>query len=39
MDKHADELARVLKVLAVGTRLKIVRILKGRVLCVGALAS
>jgi DNA-binding transcriptional ArsR family regulator len=39
MTYQADELARVLKVLAVGTRLRIIQILKGRVLCVGALAS
>jgi len=39
MAHHADELARVLKVLAVGTRVRIVQILKGRALCVGALAS
>jgi DNA-binding transcriptional ArsR family regulator len=36
---EAKELARVLKVLAVGTRVKIVELLKGRALCVGALAS
>jgi len=36
---EADELARLLKVLAVGTRVRIVQVLKGRVLCVGALAS
>jgi DNA-binding transcriptional ArsR family regulator len=39
MAHEADELARVLKVLSVGTRVRIVEILKGRVLCVGALAS
>ena len=39
MPRSADELARILKVLAVGTRLSIVQVLKGRVLCVGALAS
>ena len=39
MARSADELARILKVLAVGTRLSIVQVLKGRVLCVGALAS
>jgi DNA-binding transcriptional ArsR family regulator len=39
MTYQADELARVLKVLAVGTRVRIIQILKGRVLCVGALAS
>ena len=32
-------LARVLKVLSVETRLRIVQLLKGRVLCVGALAA
>jgi DNA-binding transcriptional ArsR family regulator len=39
MTYQADDLARVLKVLAVGTRVRIIQILKGRVLCVGALAS
>jgi len=39
MPRSADELARILKVLAVGTRLSIMQVLKGRVLCVGALAS
>jgi len=39
MAHEADELARILKVLAVGTRVRIVEMLKGRVLCVGALAS
>jgi DNA-binding transcriptional ArsR family regulator len=39
MAREADELARVLKVLSVGTRVRIVQILKGRALCVGALAS
>ncbi len=39
MTSPVDDLARVLKVLAVGTRVRIVQILKGRVLCVGALAS
>jgi DNA-binding transcriptional ArsR family regulator len=33
------ELARLLKVLSVGTRVRIVQILKGRALCVNALAS
>ena len=33
------ELARLLKVLSVETRVRIVQILKGRVLCVNALAS
>lgn len=32
-------LARVMKVLAVGTRIEIVRLLKGRSLCVNALAA
>jgi DNA-binding transcriptional ArsR family regulator len=32
-------LARILKVLSVGARVRIVQLLKGRVLCVGALAS
>ena len=39
MAHDADELARLLKVLAVGTRVRIVQLLKGRVLCVGALAA
>jgi len=39
MAREADALARVLKVLSVGTRVKIVQLLKGRALCVGALAS
>ena len=39
MADKADDLARLLKVLAVGTRVRIVQILKGRALCVGALAS
>ncbi len=39
MASEADELARILKVLSVGARVRIVQILKGRVLCVGALAS
>jgi DNA-binding transcriptional ArsR family regulator len=39
MAYQADELVRILKVLAVGTRVRIVQALKGRVLCVGALAS
>jgi DNA-binding transcriptional ArsR family regulator len=39
MSHEADELARILKVLSVGARVRIVQILKGRVLCVGALAS
>lgn len=39
MLKRADELARLLKVLAVGTRVRIVQLLKGCPLCVNALAS
>jgi len=39
MVNEADELARLLKVLSVGTRVRIVQVLKGRVLCVNALAS
>ena len=35
----AGHLARILKVLSVGTRVHIVQLLKGRVLCVGALAG
>ncbi len=34
-----QELARLLKVLSVGTRVQIVQLLKGRALCVGALAA
>ena len=33
------ELARLLKVLSVGTRVQIVQLLKGRVLCVNALSA
>lgn len=39
MAHEAEELARILKVLSVRTRVKIVQILKGHVLCVGSLAS
>jgi DNA-binding transcriptional ArsR family regulator len=39
MTNQTDELARILKILSVGTRVRIVQVLKGRVLCVGALAS
>jgi DNA-binding transcriptional ArsR family regulator len=39
MSCKTDELARLLKVLAVGTRLRVVQVLRGRALCVGALAS
>ena len=35
----ADELARILKVLSVRTRIEILRLLKERALCVGALAA
>lgn len=34
-----EELARVMKVLSVGTRVRIIQLLKGRALCVGALAA
>ena len=36
---EADELARAMKVLSVATRVRIVRLLKGRALCVNALAA
>jgi len=36
--KNPKELARLLKVLSVGTRVRIVQLLKGRALCVNALA-
>ncbi len=36
---HPKELARILKVLAVDTRLRIVCLLRGRTLCVNALAT
>jgi len=39
MPHDADELARVLKVRSVSARVRIVQLLKGRVLGVGALAS
>jgi DNA-binding transcriptional ArsR family regulator len=39
MDTRAKDCARRLKVLAVGTRVQIVELLKGRTLCVGALAA
>jgi DNA-binding transcriptional ArsR family regulator len=39
MTNQAGELARILKVLSVGSRVRIVQILKGRVLCAGAVAS
>ena len=35
----SNRLARILKVLSVGTRVEILRLLKGRVLCVNALAA
>lgn len=36
---EAERLGRLLKVLSVGTRVRIVQLLKGRALCVNALAS
>ena len=39
MDDEADKLARWLKALSVGTRVRIVQLLKGRALCVNALAQ
>ena len=36
---QAKDLARLLKVLSVGTRVQIVQLLKGRTLCVNALAA
>jgi len=36
---HAKEVARVLKVLSVESRVRIVQLLKGRALCVGALSA
>ena len=39
MVEQADELAGLLKVLSVGTRVRIVQLLKGRALCVNALAA
>jgi len=39
MPTRADALARLLKVLSVGTRVRIVRLLKGRSLCVNALPA
>jgi DNA-binding transcriptional ArsR family regulator len=38
MKGRADQLAKLLKVLSVGTRVQIVQLLKGRSLCVNALA-
>ena len=37
--RNAEEQARVCKVLSVGTRVRILELLRGRVLCVNALAS
>ena len=39
MVTDAQNIARLLKVLSVGTRLQIVQLLKGRALCVNALAA
>jgi len=39
MNSRPDNLARVLKVLAVGTRVRIVQLLRERPLCVNALAA
>jgi DNA-binding transcriptional ArsR family regulator len=39
MAGDAKQLARLLKVLSVGTRVRIVQLLKGRALCVNALAA
>ena len=39
MTNEPKELARLLKVLSVGTRVRIVQLLKGRALCVNALAA
>jgi len=39
MTDDPNELARMLKVLAAATRVRIVRLLKGRALCVNALAA
>jgi len=39
MPHRTDELARLLKVLSVATRVRIVQLLKGRALCVNALAA
>ena len=39
MQNNPDKLARVLKVLAVGTRVRIVQLLRERTLCVNALAA
>ena len=39
MVEQVESLARLMKVLAVGTRARIVELLKGRALCVNALAA
>jgi len=39
MNRETDKLARRLMVLSVGTRVRIVQLLKGRALCVNALAQ
>jgi DNA-binding transcriptional ArsR family regulator len=39
MDQEAKNLAQLFKVLSVGTRVRIVQFLKGRALCVNALAN
>jgi DNA-binding transcriptional ArsR family regulator len=39
MKDDADKLARALKVLSVGTRVRMIALLKGRSLCVNALAA
>ncbi len=39
MKDDADKLARALKVLSVGTRVRLIALLKGRSLCVNALAA
>ena len=39
MPSDSKELAKLLKVLSVGTRVRIVQLLKGRALCVNALAA
>ncbi len=36
---NSDDLARILKVLSVGTRVRIVQLLRSRALCVNALAA
>jgi DNA-binding transcriptional ArsR family regulator len=39
MSRDPEQLARLLKVLSVGTRVRIVQLLKGRTLCVNALSA